>query len=223
VTGRLAALLLAVVAGCDAQVDGSYPGQAVIRLQGTAIGFGVEEVEAAAIVWNQNRGHLVPSGPIAAQPMHPVFPAALTISILAPPPDEAYFGVDGETSSIAEGYLHLVGAGAGDDVGVDDFVGAAVDLVLVHVRGEVDPAGLLAAYLGGARSPGFHLLGWRATAELSDAQAYFTERCAEQMVADGILTADVAQSECRFKRLYRLIDSSDGIDTRLQFYPWTGP
>lgn len=221
--GRLAALLVALVAGCDAQVDTSYPGEAEIHLHGTAIGFGVEEVAAAAILWNQNRGHLVPSGPIVAQPMQPAFPAALTISVLAPPPDDAHFAVDGEVAGIAEGYLHLVRADAGDEIGPDDFVGTAVDLVLVHVRGEVDPDGLVADYLGGARASGFHLLESRATAELSDAQAYFAGRCVEQMVADGVLAAEVAEAECRFKRLYRLIGSADGLATRLLFYPWAGP
>jgi hypothetical protein len=209
--GALPSALLALLAGCDTLVDPSYPGEAMARLRGTIVGFGVEQVgDSAAILWNRNVGPSVPSGPFGLAPLVPSFPSGLTIHVLAPPPEEAYFGVTGENAQIAEAYLYLVRPGTTEPIASLDLVGTAVDSVLVYVRGEVQPGSMTASYLGGVRAPGYHLLDWRATAELTDAQSHFSERCAAEMPG--------AAAACRAKRLYRLVDTPADLDTELVFY-----
>ena len=105
---RVAALASALFAGaafmggCDAQVDGSYPGEALARVHGTAVGFRPDELaDGAAIRWNTQRGADLRSGPVDALPLETTPPSGLTVLVLAPPPDEAYFAFDGEPVRIA--------------------------------------------------------------------------------------------------------------------------
>lgn len=205
------ALLAGAVGACDPQVDPSYAGEPLIRLHGTAAGFAAGDVRSGTIVWNRNAGVDVPSGPTVNEPVFLDFPATITFDVLGEPPDDAFFSVEGETASIAEGYLHL-----DDESGA--IVGTAVDVVLVHVRGTVAPGGLTAGYLGGVRAPGFHLLGWRATFDLSEAQSYFAARCVDDMVAAGKLDPATAESHCGAPRRYKLVDSGADLDTPILFY-----
>src|SRR5262249_48183973 len=143
------ALLAGAVGACDAQVDPSYGGEPLVRLRGTAAGFDPGQIRSGSIVWNRNAGIDVPSGPTVDEPIFLDFPTTITFDVLGTPPEGAFFSVDGETASLAEGYLHL-------DDGNGAIVGTAVDVVLVHVRGTVAPGSLTAGYLGGVRAPGFH-------------------------------------------------------------------
>jgi hypothetical protein len=205
--GRLA-LCLVVLLGCDAQVDPSYTGEAMATIRGTTAGFGLDEVaDSAAILWNANRGADVPSGPIAPAILHAHLPASLSLIVLSPPPAEAFFAVDGETARVAEGYLHLLRPGAGAAPTIVDFVGVALDVALVYIEGTVEPDGLTAKYLGGVLTPGYHLVRWRATAELSEAQAYFAARCA----------AESAAGDCGLRRRYQLSPSPGDLETPVTF------
>jgi len=206
-----AAALAAAVGACDPQVDPSYAGEPLVRLRGTASGFAAAEIQSGTIIWNRNAGIDVPSGPRVAEPVFLDFPATITFDVLGEPPDEAFFSVEGETASIAEGYLHL-------DAASGAIVGTAVDVVLVDVRGTVAPGSLTEAYLGGVRPPGFHVLGWRATFDLNEAQSYFAARCVEDMVAAGKLDAATAEADCGEPRRYKLIDSAGDLDTAILFY-----
>lgn len=214
-SGRLAQLLaVTCLFGCDAQVDPSYAGEPLVRLHGTAAGFDPGQLEAARIVWNANVGVAVPSGPTVNEPIFVQFPSSLTVDILGAPPDEAFFAVEGESASLAEGYLRLVdGAGA--------VVGGAIDVALVYVRGEPAEGSVTAEYLGGVRAPGYHLLAWRATADLTPAQRYFSDRCVNDMVTAGKLDAPTAESQCVAPRRYKLIDSGADLDTSILFYRGT--
>ncbi len=211
VTARLA--LCALLLGCDAQVDSSYPGEALARISGTTAGFGLDEVAgSAAILWNANRGPDVPSGPVSAAVLHPHGPAALTFIVISAPPPEAFFAVDGDGGRVAEGYLHLVRAGAGDAPTIDDFVGTAIDFALVYVDGSIAEGSLMAAYLGGVPAPGYHLARWRATAGLSAAQATFADRCA----------AAWPDADCGASRRYQLLPTAEDLDTAVSFVGHVG-
>jgi hypothetical protein len=119
------------------------------------------------------------------------------VSVLAVPPDAAYFGFAGETARIAEGALLLTRGGA--------IAGEAIDDVLVYVEGEVAPGGLTAGYLGDVLAPGFHLREQRATAELTPAQAALAARCG-------------GGDACRAPRLYRLVATPADLATELVFF-----
>jgi hypothetical protein len=213
--------LLGVLAGCEPLVDPGYPGEPMARLHGTIVGVDPERVaDSVAILWNRNVGPSVPSGPIALAPLHPAFPAALTIDVLAAPPDDAFFAVAGDTARIAEGYLYLVRAGAEPPIETRDFSATAVDFVLVYVDGDVAPGSLTADYLGGVLAPGYHLRDWRATLDLSPAQAYFGARCADAVSDAGAVDGQV--EACRAKRRYRLVDAAADLGTEMVFYPTNG-
>lgn len=110
----LGAILGAGLAGCDSQVEPSYPGEPIVELRGTAIGFRTDDAAGSvAIAWNSNAGPEIPSGPVTSESLRAHFTADLTIDVLARPPEAAFFAVEGEGVRIAEGYLYLVRAGAG--------------------------------------------------------------------------------------------------------------
>ena len=217
-------LLLATLLGCDAQVDFVYSGEPLARLHGVAVGFGEEELgDTVAVMWNANRGYQVPSGPVVLQPLRPSSPSDLGIHLLAPPPDAAFFRLGDGAGDIAEGYLFLLPPDAGDSVEPDDFVGTALGNVVVYVRGEVQPGSLTEEFLGGAWAEGYHVLDWRATAELTASQAELAGRCTDEMVEAGILARAAAETECRRTRLYRLVGTPADLETQLVFYWRPGP
>jgi len=197
----LAGALLAggvLASGCDAQVDGSYPGEALARLHGTAVGFRPDEVaDAAAIRWNTQRGADLRSGPIDALALETAPPSGLTVLVLAPPPDEAYFAFDGEPVRIAEGTLFLSHAG--------ELVGEAIGYALIYIDGSMAPSSMGARYVGDTPSPGYHLVDVRPTAQLSEPQAYFARRCGDS-------------EACRYPRLYRLESNPADLETSLLFF-----
>ena len=221
-------LLLGVLTGaglaaCDSQVDPSYPGTAVIELRGTAIGFGADDAAGSVgIVWNSNAGPDVPSGPTTIASLRARFPSDLTIDVLAPPPEEAFFSVEGEPARVAEGYVYLLRAGAAHPPAGPDFIGQAFDSVLVYVDGILQPGSLAAAYLGGVVPAGYHLADRRATADLSDAQRYFADRCANTLAAARGLSMDEAELACGPPRRYQLSAAADDLATRLIFYRHLG-
>jgi len=188
---------LLFLTACDAQVDTRYAGEPLVRVRGTAIGFSPEDLaDGAAVRWNPQRGTDLTVGPMTVLPMEPLPPSGLSVSVVATPPDDAYFGFDGEPA-LAEGALLLTQGGT--------VVGTAIDMRLVFIDGEVAPDSLTAAYLGGALAPGFHLYIARPTAELTDAQAYFAMRCG-------------GGGACRAPRLYKLVATPSDLATQVQFF-----
>jgi hypothetical protein len=192
-----ALLLVGLWAACDAQVGTGYAGEPLARVRGSAIGFSPEDLaDGAAVRWNPQRGTALATGPMTALPLDALPPSGLSVSVLATPPDDAYFGFDGEPA-IAEGALLLTQAGT--------VVGTAVDARLVYVDGDTASDSRTAAYLGGALAPGFHLCFARATAELTAPQAYFAMQCG-------------GGDACRTPRLYKLVATPNDLETQVQFF-----
>ncbi len=211
------------LSGCDAQVDPTYAGEASARIRGTAVGFDDGETAgSAAILWNRNDGPDVPSGPLEGEPLHVSFPSGLDIDVLGKPPAGAFFGFPDEGAAIAEGYLFLVREGVEGAPTVNDLVAAAVNHVVVYVEGAVEPGSMTAAYLGGVRTPGYHLLWWLPTAELTEAQGFFVSRCADALIAAGSATPDDAAAECREPRRYQLTDTAGDLATVVPFFRHQG-
>ena len=197
------ALAILLVVGCDAQVAADYAGPPLARLTGTAAGFGPEDVvDAAEVRWNPQRGADLSLGPRDALPIESAPPSALRVLVLGEPPDDAYFGFDGEPARIAEGALRLTRDGA--------VVGEAIDTALVYVDGEVAPGSLAAGYLGDVLASGFHLRDQRATAELSAAQAVLAARSG-------------GGDACRVPRLYQLVATPDDLATEVVFFRTFSP
>jgi hypothetical protein len=208
--------VLALLLGCESLAGPTYAGDPALRIAGTIIGPGVDQVgDIAAILWNANDAPRVPTGPTTAVPLRPMFPANLTLDILSAPPASAFFQFEDGAVRIAEGYFHLARVGAAPPFGSDDLVGAALDTVVVYVEGTMADGSLAADYLGGRLEPGYHLLGWRATATMTAAQGYLSQRCAE--------TGEGSVPDCAKDRLYRLIETSSDLDTLVVFTRHVGP
>jgi hypothetical protein len=191
------ATALVLMASCDAQVDGSYAGDALVRLRGVAVGFPADAaIDGAAVRWTSQTGSQLDAGPALPLPID-FAPPAVIVPIIARPPDDAMFGFAGEPVRIAEGTLMLTDRGA--------IVGEAIDFALVYIDGDVTDGSLAADYLGGVAAHGFHLCNVRATASLTSAQAYLAAQC-------GGTTA------CTEPRLYRLEPMPDDLHTELQFF-----
>lgn len=194
---KLALASLALLA-CDAQVDGDYAGEPLVRLHGTAIGFAPADVaDGAAVHWNPQRGPDLSAGPTTALPMEAVPPSGLSVLVLGEPPPDAYFAFDAPSPRIAEGTLLLTHD--------DARVGNTIDTVLVYVDGAVAAGSLAADYLGGTPAAGFHLYYVQATVEPGAAQAYLATRCG-------------GGAACSDPRRYRLELAPADLATSLQFF-----
>jgi hypothetical protein len=193
---KLAAAVL-LVAACDAQVDGSYAGEAYVRLRGVAVAFDADvAIDGAMVRWTSQSGAQLDAGPMTPLPLEWA-PPALTVPVVALPPDDARFGFAGEPARIAEGTLFLSHG--------DAIVGEALGVALVYSDGDVAAGGLAANYLGGAATPGFHLRDVRPTANLTPAQADLALRCGDT-------------AACEQPRLYRLVPIKDDLAAQLQFF-----
>lgn len=193
---RLAAVML-LVAGCDAQVDGNYAGDAYVRLRGITVGFAADAmIDGAAVRWTSQTGADLGAGPTTPLPFE-FAPPAVIVPVVSRPPDAAMFGFAGEPARIAEGTVLLTDGGSA--------VGEAIDFALVYIDGDVPPGGLAADYLGGVAAPGFHLCDVRATASLTAAQADLAARCG-------------GTAACTQPRLYRLVPIADDLNAQLEFF-----
>jgi hypothetical protein len=88
---KLAAVVV-LLAACDPQVDGTYAGDAFVRLRGTTVGFPSDAViDGAMVRWTAQGGADLESGPTTALPLEAA-PPALVVPVVALPPDAASFG-----------------------------------------------------------------------------------------------------------------------------------
>ncbi|HEX8114557.1 MAG TPA: hypothetical protein VF516_42800, partial [Kofleriaceae bacterium] len=91
---KLAALLL-LVAACDAQVDGSYAGDAYVRLRGITVGFSADAaIDGAAVRWTSQTGAALDAGPPTPLPLESA-PPAVILPVVSRPPEAAMFGFAG--------------------------------------------------------------------------------------------------------------------------------
>jgi hypothetical protein len=193
---KLAAALL-LVAACDAQVDGTYAGEAYVRLRGVAVAFDADvAIDGAMARWTSQSGAQLDAGPTTPLPLE-WSPPALAVPVVSLPPDDARFGFAGEPARIAEATLFVT---HGDKV-----VGEALDIALVYVDADVAAGSMAANYLGGAVASGFHLRDVRPTANLTPAQADLALRCGDT-------------AACEQPRLYRLVPIPDDLAAELQFF-----
>jgi hypothetical protein len=194
----LAALAaLTALTACDALIDPRYGGPALVRLRGTASGFGADDAaDAAALHWNTQRGTDLTAGPRSAIPLESAPPSAFALLVLTLPPEDVYFSFDGEDARVAEAALLLTDG--------DEVVGEAVSYVLVHVAGNVTAGSLAAGYLGEPLAPGFHVRDKVATAAPSPAQAALAARCG-------------GGEACQRPRRYQLAPVPTDLSTELVF------
>jgi hypothetical protein len=193
---KLAAVVV-TLAACDPQVDGTYAGDAFVRVRGTTVGFPSDTtIDGAAVRWTAQGGADLESGPTTELPLESA-PPAVVVPVVSLPPDDASFGFAGEPARIAEGSLFLTDRG--------NTVGRAIDYALVYIDGDVAAGSLAADYLGDVLAPGFHLCEVRPTASLTPAQAYFARQCG-------------STSACTQPRLYRLVPLADDLDADVEFF-----
>jgi hypothetical protein len=193
---KLAAVVL-LVAACDVQVDGSFAGDAYVRLRGITVGFPAQAViDGAAARWTSQTGADLRAGPTTPLPLE-FAPPAVIVPVVSRPPDAAMFGFAGGPARIAEGTL-LVTDGS-------SVVGEAIDFALIYVDGDIRPGSLAADYLGGVAAPGFHLCDVLATAGLTDAQADLAARCGGTVA-------------CMQPRRYRLVPIAADLNAQLEFF-----
>ncbi|WP_438015737.1 hypothetical protein WMF18_33410 [Sorangium sp. So ce315] len=152
-----------LLAACgDPQVGSDYPGESLLTIKGTIVN---ELAEApagpvdAVLIWNSMTSEAdIESFPVRTT-VTGSFPAAFTLSIHAPPPEESLndltvAGLVDARVGIAtiEAVLSEESAGEGRGVGVDE------DHLIVYVESEMDEDGYWSKFFGGPLAPGFHVM-----------------------------------------------------------------
>ncbi|MDC3961255.1 hypothetical protein [Polyangium jinanense] len=159
------ALASVIVAGCDAQVDPDYQGEALATVQGSVVNDGSTASAAeVALIWSlpqQNPDGLFgTSAAVSGQ-----FPASFTLPIFTPPPDAALITAE-ESGQDKVGLALILAVKPGTSEGsISDFeqveanmLGMSEDHVLVYVDHELEPNSIWESLLGGRPSPGYHLM-----------------------------------------------------------------
>ena len=210
----MATVLACGAAACGSLVDGDYAGDPLLRLQGVATARMDSVTTAgakAAALWQS----ALATGTVnyTPLPLDIEFPA-FWVDILELPHGDAMLQLDPAEPSFAEAYLHIVGPGIGPLPRAEDFLATDYQHVLVHVAGALVPTSLTASYLGGALSPGFHVMVRTEVAELSPAQQVLVERCVA--LATGV-PAVRARATCTVQHLYRLAPAPDDLATIWSF------
>jgi hypothetical protein len=164
-------LVVALAAGCQAQNDGSYQGDAQATLRGTIRNAltSVPPDAELAIVWqsppiNGPDGKVHGGGLLAAEKatVTPTFPSNFQVEIHLPPPDTAIWDRYSTGTPVAAAELVVMRAGTvhSGPLSSDDYNAgllALADDTIFYLPAAPTPYG--GAVLGGVSTAGFHLVG----------------------------------------------------------------
>lgn len=170
VLSGMTALALAASA-CDAQNDGAYQGEPLATIRGTIVNElpGIPPDAELAVVWDvpaysPTTGKLEGlAGRVAEKAtVTPTFPSNFQFDIHLPPPPDAVFERYVQGNPAAYGQLIVFKAGTVTTGSLDaqaymDAAIAQADEGILYLP--TAPSAYAAAIMGGASTPGFHLLG----------------------------------------------------------------
>lgn len=197
---------LALLLGCDAQTDGSYPGEPLVTLHGRVESSGALPPLEAAMLWQRGAPPSVDDQELATRaPVQSGFPATFTLRLYRPPPGEA-------VRTLAPGEVAWARANAAAVP-----YGVATELVpslptaanpsytfdaahwVIHLQADAPPNSLTAWWLGGSLTAGYHLLkvlpvtGCRTPEVLAACVADLVQR---GVVDDGTSNPGTARGYC---------------------------
>ncbi|KYF83908.1 hypothetical protein BE11_17405 [Sorangium cellulosum] len=152
-----------LLAACgDSQVGSDYEGESLLTVKGTIVNELDEAPEGpvdAVLVWNSVTTDTENENFPVRTTVTGSFPAAFSLSIHAPPPEESLndlteVGLVDTRVGIAtvEAALNEESAGEGSGLGVDEHH------VIVYVESEMDEDGFWSNFFGGPLAPGFHVM-----------------------------------------------------------------
>ena len=161
---RPALAALALLLGCNAQTDGSYPGEPLVTLHGRVESSGALPPLEAAMLWQRGAPPAVDDQELATRaPVQSGFPATFVLRLYRPPPAEAIrMLAPGEVAwaranaaavpyGVAAEFVPSLPTAANPSYTFD-----AAHWVM-HLEADVPPNSLTAWWLGGSLSAGYHL------------------------------------------------------------------
>lgn len=211
---RIVLALISACIACGSLVGTDYAGEPLLRLQGiasTAPGTSLAIAGVKGATYWQAPDPM--TGAFTRLPMHIEFPT-FWIDVMASPRPQALFRLDASGPLIGEASLHIVKPDTGSVPSTGDILATDYQHVLVYVSDELPPDGLTAMYLGAALAPGFHVMSWSSTVELTAPQQVLAEQC----IAAAPAPAEHVRIACRLRRLYRLTPTPDDLETVLRFH-----
>lgn len=152
-----------LLAACNSQADSDYPGEALLKVQGTII----NELDApptasvdAVLIWNNGSdpGNDVENFPTRVT-VTGGFPATFTLAVYAPPPESSL-------NDLSEGGLDdtrvgIAGISAAES-GASGVEGSALGVderhVIVYVESDMAEGGFWVNFFGQRLAPGFHVM-----------------------------------------------------------------
>jgi len=184
---------LVAAAGCDAQADRGYQGEALATLRGQVQGTPPLPPLEAAMLWQRGPPPSTDDQELATRaPVESGFPAMFTIRLYQPPPAAARRTLRAGEVSFARGNAAAVpfgiaapavpalpAAGSGSPYGVD------LDHWIVHLGADVPPDSLTAWWLGAPLPAGYHLIDVTAV-DPSCLVGAQLEACVATLVARGV-------------------------------------
>ncbi|WP_437673194.1 hypothetical protein [Sorangium sp. So ce131] len=206
-----------LLAACDGQADSDYAGEPLLTLQGTIVNE-LDEPPAgpvdAVLVWNiQGSESGAENFPVRAT-VTGSFPAAFTLSMYTPPPENALNDlsegglVDARVGiATIEAAPHEGEAGEGSSLGIDE------GHVIVYVESDMDEDGFWSNFFGGPLAPGFHVMD---VFTREDGNAVDAELQAAFEACDAAATTEAEHNACYgYDAKLKIRPSAGGPDTAL--------
>ena len=229
-TAAATSLVLAALAGCDAQTDSGYLGEALVTLRGRVESSGELPPLEAAMLWQRGPPPGTDDQELATRaPVTSGFPASFILRLYKPPPDAAFRTLAAGAPRWARANAAAVPYGVAPEqiAALPAVFGASYtydrDHWVVYVESDVPPSTLTEWWLGGALGKGYHLLrvlplpGCLTPAEL---EACVAELVRRGVPDDGTSAPGTARAYC--KAPYRLQPTSLDEPIVLKLGPLAG-
>jgi hypothetical protein len=184
---------LGLAAGCDAQADRDYQGEALATLRGQVQGTPPLPPLEAAMLWQRGPPPSTDDQELATRaPVESGFPAAFTIRLYQPPPGAARRALRAGEVAFARGNAAAVpyGIASGDVPALPAAApgspyGVDLDHWIVHLSADVPAGSLTAWWLGAPLPAGYHLMNVTAV-DPSCLEGAELEECVATLVARGV-------------------------------------